>query len=285
MPPYICQEVTLVPPKSILGFYPLDDELSPDIGFLDRHLRPGDVLLGVDYFGWPPCEQFVAYAAAHPEIVWVEDCTQCLWTDQTPWAPWVLYSPRKLVGVSDGGLLIARAEQGAVGPTAYGGDARLMLPELMRFEDPREEDNDNWHAAFKAREASTSAESLPISRMTVALLQRIPLQPLAEARRRNFEYLADQLGEFRRWRRPLAGVVPFGFPIAVADAGVSGAALAAERFFCSRHWPPAALPVDEVQYPDAHRLARTLLTLPCDHRYDEADLAKLVEAVRRLAQR
>ena len=154
----------------------------------------------------------------------------------------------------------------------------------MRFEDAGETDNSNWHAAFKAREARFSAEPLPMSRMTQELLKRIPLKPLAEARQDNFEYLRKELSEYQAWPRIASTFAPFGFPILVEDAAALGAALAQERLFCSRHWPPASLAVEAAEFPREHLLARRLLTLPCDHRYDRAMLARLIEAVLRLAR-
>jgi hypothetical protein len=281
----MCREVIAVAPKASLRFYTLDDDLSPNIRFLREAVRARDLVFGVDYFGWPPGGDFLALVAERPDVVWVEDRTQCLWMDRPPWAPWILYSPRKLVGVSDGGILIARSNIDLAGPIGERAEAALVLPELMRFEDFGETDNETWHTEFKAREARLTAEPLPISRLTVALLQRIPIKPLIEARQRNFEYLSRELPEHRAWARSVSGLAPFGFPIMVPDAEALGAALARERLFCSRHWPPSALPGSEDDFPSAHRLARRLLTLPCDHRYDEAALARLVEAVRRLAPR
>ena len=286
LPGYICREIAAIAPAAALRFYPLDEELSPQVVFLRQRVRTGDLVLAVDYFGWPPAEDFIDLAGERDDIVWVEDRSQCLWTERDPWADWMLYTPRKLVGVADGGLLIARGEAAVpdIGGALEGrAEALLALPELLRFEDASETNNAEWYAAFKASEAGFSAEPRPLSRLTAALLQRIPLAPLVEARRRNFAFLAARLKDYRAWDRAADAIAPFGLPIAVADAEGLGAALAKERLFCSRHWPPAGLAVDAAEFPAAHRLARRLLTLPCDHRYDERSLARLVEAVERLA--
>lgn len=283
LPPYMCRETFTVAPRDTLRLYRLDDDLSPDVLFLGKHLQTGDLVLGVDYFGWPPAQEFLEFVADRPDVIWVEDRTQCLWMEGQPWASWILYSPRKLVGVADGGILIGRADLQLAGTIGERADATLVLPELMRFEDAGETDNSNWHAAFKAREARFSAEPLPMSRMTDALLRRIPMGPLVEARQSNFEYLREQLGGYQAWPKSASGFAPFGFPIAVDDAAALGAALAHERLFCSRHWPPTSLAVDPADFPREHMLAQRLLTLPCDHRYDQTTLARLVEAVRRLA--
>jgi hypothetical protein len=283
MPAYICRELACAGPGASLRFYPLDAELSPDVRFLRRHVAAGDLALVADYFGWPPKQEVIDLAAERPEVTWVEDRAQCLWTAQPPWAPWLLFSPRKVVGVPDGGLLIARPGADLVSPPSDCADASLALPELMRFEDAGETENTKWHAAFSAREARFSAAPLPLSRLTSALLQRLPIGPLIDARRKNFAFLADRLSPYRAWSKPHSGIAPFGLPIIVADAAALASALAEERLFCARHWAPSSLASEAAEFPREHALASRLLTLPCDHRYDEAALTRLVDAVRRLA--
>jgi len=52
--------------------------------------------------------------------------------------------------------------------------------------------------------------------------------------------------------------------------------MATERVFCARHW--ADLPSPGADFPAEHDLSRRLLTLPCDHRYDAADMARVAQA-------
>jgi hypothetical protein len=279
LPAYSCPEVASVA-GAALRFFPVDEDLSPKVGFLRRHLRAGDLIIATDYFGWPPSGEFQRFAAETPDIIWVEDRAHCLFTDDPPWATWILYSPRKVVGVADGGILVSR--DGADGKIAVeqNVDASLALPELMRFEDTAEMNNEAWYKVFKAREARFSAEPRPMSRMTAALLRRIPLAPLVEARRRNYRFLAERLGAFAAWPRRASAAAPFGLAIKVEDGAALGAALAEERLFCTRHWP--VLAADPGEFAWEHEMARRLVTLPCDHRYDERALSRLVEAVHRL---
>jgi len=281
LPAYSCPELRSIAPVAALRFYPVDEELSPKVAFLRRHLLSGDLVIVTDYFGWPPSKEFQQFAAETPDILWVEDRAHCLFTEHPSWALWVLYSPRKVVGVADGGILISLKEAGPEPAAAETADATLALPELMRFEDTTEANNEAWYKLFKAREARFSAHPQPMSRMTAALLRRIPLAPLVEARRRNYRFLAERLGAFAAWLRPADAVAPFGLVIKVENGAALGAALAGERLFCARHWP--VLAADPGEFAWEHDLALRLVTLPCDHRYDEAALTRLVEAVHRLA--
>ncbi len=281
LPAYSCPELASVARPSDLRFYPIDEGLSPKAGFLRQHLRSGDLVMATDYFGWPPSRDFQQLAAEMADVIWVEDRAQCLFTELPQWAPWLLYSPRKLVGVADGGILISCDGAGPEAPRADRADATLAIPELMRFEDADETENEAWYKQHRSREMRFSAEPRPLSRMTSVLLQRIPIKPLVAARQRNYRFLTERLAPFAAWLKPASDIAPFGLPIAVDDAASLTASLAAERLFCARHWP--VLAADKSDFAWEHTLAQRLVTLPCDHRYEENALARLVAAVRRHA--
>jgi hypothetical protein len=51
--------------------------------------------------------------------------------------------------------------------------------------------------------------------------------------------------------------------------------MAGARIFCARHW--ADLPSPAADFPAEHELSRRLITLPCDHRYGEAEMARVAD--------
>jgi hypothetical protein len=263
--------------------YRLADDLSPDRDHLAVVLDDGDLVLVIDYFGWPPSREFRAWAAGTHGVTWVEDRAQALWIDDPPWTPWRIASPRKLLGVPNGGLLFGPHFHREIVAPENDAALDLALPELMRFEDAGESDNASWYAAFQARERALGLRPSPMSRLGEALLRRIPIAPLISRRRANYAYLLRHLDDYAAWPRPADGIAPFGFVVAVEDAGALAAALAERRLFCARHW--AEITVDAARFPRAHALARHLVTLPCDQRYGPADLARLVAAMRQIAPR
>jgi hypothetical protein len=287
LPGFVCRELSAAAEAAAreaaatFRLYPLADDLSPDRDTLDAGLSAGDVVVVIDYFGWPPSRAFREWAVRKSDIRWIEDRAQALWVADPPWTRWQILSPRKLLGVPNGGLLIA--PEPILVPRQAGLDFTVALPELMRFEDAEEVANESWYAAFQQRERGLDRSSGGMSRLTASLLRRIPIAPLIAARRSNYEYLRERLGKWAAWPRSSDGVAPFGFVIAVEDAGRLAHALAARRLFCARHW--AAIPADEQSFPFENRLARHLLTLPCDHRYDPAKLERLVDAVTSLGPR
>jgi hypothetical protein len=287
LPAYLCREAsdsavaTAVNLAAAVCTYGLTDELDPDVGCFSAQLAAGDLVVVVDYFGWLPSQAFRDWASTRSDIVWVEDRAQAMWTAEPPWAPWCIYSPRKLLGVPNGGLLVGKTAPASGADLGPSPDLAVALPELMRFEDQAQTENDRWYAAYRAREDGLADGSGPMSRMTEALLRRIHIEPLVAARQANYRYLLDRLPALAAWPRNGENVAPFGLAIAVEDAPSLARQLAAERLFCPRHW--AELNSDPARFTYEHGLSRQLLTLPCDHRYTAEQLARLADAIDRLA--
>jgi len=285
LPAYFCGEVVtaISAATTRLGVeihtFGLNHDLEPDIPSLSSRIGAGDLVIVVDYFGSPPSQKFRDFARDRTDVVWVEDRAQTLWTADAPWGTWCLFSPRKLLGVAHGGLLLGdRAISLPGGGLSDRTDLAVALPELMRYEDQIERQNDLWYAAYKAREDGLDGSG-SISRLAEALLHRIPIGPLVRARQVNCSYLLERLGHLAAWPRTPTNIAPFGLPILVQDSSLISRKLAEERLFCPRHWP--TLGASRSLFPYEHRLSRQLLTLPCDHRYTVEELSRLADTVLR----
>jgi len=287
LPAYFCPEVSSAVATAAaecaaeVHNYGLTDKLEPDVGSLRTELAAGDMVVVVDYFGWLPSRAFRNWTRERPDVVWVEDRAQALWAADPPWAPWCIYSPRKLLGVPNGGILLGGEVVLSIATGSKLRNLTVALPEMMRYEDHSEEENDRWYAAYREREQGFAHCSGSISPLTEALLKRIPIAPLASARQANYRYLLDRLRPLAPWPRDAEDIAPFGLAIAVEDSQNFARQLAAERLFCARHWPD--IDVDAKRFPFEHALSRQLLTLPCDHRYTPEQLARLADAIERLA--
>ncbi len=207
-PAYICAEFTRAVPADRLLYYPLDADLSPRVDFLQDMVSVGDLVVAVDFFGRAPSQQFLAYVASHREISFIEDCAQAIDTGQPAWGDWRLFSPRKVVGVPDGGILVpCSARAAAVSPTeAVHGDldaVDLGQPQLARFEDQEEVHNEVWHALNQAKEERLVISNRRISRLAWAILGLLDADAIARKRRRNFEILASRLATWAFLREVL----------------------------------------------------------------------------------
>jgi hypothetical protein len=289
LPAYICHElsdaaaVAVQTASAELRHYPLTPELEPDRASLEPALASGDLVVVVAFFGWPPDPSFCAWARARSDVEWVEDRAQALSTGAPAWATWTLYSPRKLIGVPNGGLLIGDRQVQATPATGGPADLSIGFPELLRFEDRAEQDNGRWYPEYQARERVLAQHPGIISRLTEALLRRTPLKPLVRARRANYDYLLKRLRPLAAWPRTAENVAPFGFVIAVEDAPTLARRLAGQGLFCARHWPQIG--GDRSHFPFEATLPDRLLTLPCDQRYNPDLLARLAGVIEQIAPR
>lgn len=276
LPAYICPELSALADREMdIHFYPLLDDLSPNTAALASKMRAGDCILAVDYFGRPPSGDFQAFVAEHPEVLWVEDRAQALDPGCAEWAPWVLYSPRKLFGVPDGGIL--KSTMGSVPAAAYegGGEAERAGPRILRRDDADERDNEVWYAAYRAVEEAMAVSREPMSQLTCGHLRAIDVEAVCCRRRENFKSLNELLGNAVMADGCTPAYVPFGFPVRVAGRDDVCDRLREKRVFAARYWQ--SLPSDAAEFPTEHAFGKELLLLPCDHRYDRSDMERVAQ--------
>jgi hypothetical protein len=210
-------------------------------------------------------------AAERRDVLWIEDRAQAMAPDRPPWGAVLLYSPRKLIGVADGGLLVS--DRPLPPPPAFESDLTAWTAALARWDDPDGARPALWRDPFRAREAAFDAEPLGMQGLTRALLERIALNPLAEQRKANYACLSQRLQPFALWPDRDPAFAPLCFPIRVRDAAATVAWMAERGVFCPRHWadlPSAAA----AAFPEARALSASLLSIPCDHRYEAADMER-----------
>lgn len=275
LPAYICRAVAEAADREgrEVLFYRTGPQLAPDGEDLAQGLKAGDAVVGVDYFG-ARAVTLPDLASRFDEVLWVQDRAQALWPDPAPWGDGVLYSPRKVAGAADGGVLLSRE---LLATPAWRPDDELRLaPARMRAEDPLGLRNATWFPAYQAAEAAMSCEPRPMSALSREVLEGLDVAAMAQRRRRNAEALLARIGDAALLGddRLLDGG-PFGVPVLTADAATVASRMAERRVFCARHW--ADLPSPPEAFPAEHELSRRLLTLPCDHRYDAADMARVAE--------
>lgn len=286
-PAYCCPEMVLGPGDAQVRFFPVGPSLRPDPGWLEPRLEPGDAVIVIDYFGCVPEPGVRALAATRPDVFWIEDCAQAL-LPEIPWGDWLLFSPRKLFGVADGGLGICRNPEKALSPARPARprdtltDLARLAPILWRFEDRAAAANDIWYQAFRDGEALSFGDGLDsapadISQLTRRLLQSIDGDRVIAARRANAACLHDCLPPRLRFWSDCPSAPLLGYPVLLQDRDTVAARLAHRGIFCPVHWRSLLAPAAE--FPDEHALSATILTLPCDQRYRPADMTGMVDAL------
>jgi dTDP-4-amino-4,6-dideoxygalactose transaminase len=275
LPAYVCETAAegAEAGAASVDFFPVDETLAPDIAFLRSHLRCGDFVLAVDYFGVAPDAAFRRLVAERRDVGWIEDRAQALHVGDAAWGNWQLFSPRKLLGVPNGGILTRGGPRIAKAPDID----RMLSAQLARLDDPGCKLDRGWIAAYRRSEAAQKVALNAISAFTLAVLRAADATAMARARRSNWWTLHRALSSLAAWRRP-PGPAPFGYVVRVRNAGRAQARLAQRGVFAQRHW--ARLPSPRRRHPLAHRLAGELLTLPCDHRYDATGMHAVARVAR-----
>ena len=278
LPAYSCTDLLDGLDMARVKFYTLRDGFQPDLDVLGSLARSGDLVLVTAYFGQAATAATRSFAARRPDLWTVEDCAQAL-DPGAPWSHWRLFSPRKLFGVADGGILVA-SDQGSFlpAPERPSDAVGLWAAPLLRHADPDGLNNAAWHAANQLKERSMTASPEAISERSLDLLSRTSLQSLRAPRLRNWQILDQRL---RAWSALPSRLTspPLGYVIRVPSGRRQPLLekLHAERIFAAVHWAEIAGPAHG--FPLEQQWSRELVTLPCDHRYGETEMDRIAAHV------
>lgn len=235
-------------------------------------LEETDFLLYVNYFG--VCDEQVARLLRdYSSNRIILDHSQAFHTPPSSCLA-TLYSPRKFFGVPDGGYLVTRL------PVASPGERDIqsmdrMRPLLIRFSEGPEAGH------LESKKANLSLKGQPPMRMSVlthALLLNIDYSGALKRRNANFNFLNSALGGVNRF--PLPAQSPNGPLCYPFLPGVEGLHewLIGHRVFVPRYWP-GVHGADGTDDDWGPTLARSCVPLPCDQRYDETDMNRVVDLV------
>lgn len=249
--------------------YALDQDLGPDPA-----LQPsdGDRVLLVDWFGVYGASVRAACRRFGRERVLV-DAAMSLWFEPEPGVATAV-SPRKFVGVPDGGWL--RHAPSAASPAVA--DAEASIARCAHLLRRAAGDVAGGRAPFAAAEAAIAAETAPtaMSPLTAQLLAGIDFDHVAARRRHNYRRLASGLQALGHAPPSLPDdAVPLCLPLPTPGADAVRRRLAAQGVYCAHYWEgvPSALPD-----PVGRRLREATVCLPCDQRLDDADVDAVLAA-------
>jgi hypothetical protein len=183
-----------------------------------------------------------------------------------------VYSPRKFVGVADGGYLHSDC------------DRRHSLPvdeSYLRYQPYLQRADSGARAAYAAyREVEQSLGDLPPARMsalTARLLASVDYAYVVQRRRANYALLHAALADLNQLVLPLdQEAVPLVYPLLIDVPGLRDY-LIGQNVFVAQYWPDpdGLLP----GHTFSRCLADKLIPLPIDQRYGAAEMQHIVSLV------
>ncbi len=267
VPRFTCD--TVLEPLQRLGLsysrYACTEQLEP---LLPSRFEAGDAVLLTNYFGLTGSTVArVATRLQADNIPVFVDATTAFFAEAHPHLP-TFYSPRKFLGVTDGGMACAPytlplpSQEDTSASRAGVLLGRLKHGALATL------------PASEAAEAELHAEPRRMARFTRALLAATDYRRCAEARCRNYRLLHAALAPFNRLNLPdSAPSAPMCYPFVSAIPGLRDALIDA-GVALPLFWPE----VLESCEPDSaeFRLALRLLPLPLDQRYGEREMKEFI---------
>jgi dTDP-4-amino-4,6-dideoxygalactose transaminase len=285
LPSYLCEVLMGAFPVQLtkVRFYAINEQLKiAEEGWLSE-IQANDMVLFIDYFGFDQWGEWGAEARRRGAWV-IEDAAQALLREHfNKQSHYVVFSPRKFVGVPEGGILMALDgaklpdESFASSPALWWMEATRAS--ILRAEFDRHGGERKWFEIFQKTEASAPLEPFRMSDLSLLILKHaVDWQKVSERRRDNYKFLASELGQFALFPELTSDVVPLGFPVRVKERDRIRQALFAEKIYPQVHWPIAGFVPSE--FEASHRLANEIMTLPCDQRYNRSDMERVVSQLR-----
>lgn len=284
LPSYLCDSMIDAVDKSIatIKFYEVNYNLAlPSFEWMEG-IQPKDLVVLIDYFGFS-CDAS-CIARAKEQGAWVlEDACQALLSRETGlFSDFVLYSPRKYLGVPDGGILASNHEIASDTIRLQNPPAEWWLKAfsaaVLRREFDLYDGDRRWFELFQETEDEAPIGPYAMSELSWMLLQHsFDYSMIAHKRVENYQLLANKLNHLALFPSLPPEVVPLGFPIRVKNRDRVRHALFDRKIYAPVHWSIEGIVPGK--FKDSHRLAGDIMTLPCDQRYDSRDMKRMVRCV------
>lgn len=284
LPSYLCACIleAIKGTEVKINFYEVDDKLQPVSREWVDHVQRGDLVLVIDFFGFPFDNDCMR--GARERGAWVlEDACQALLTDMVGVAAdFVLFSPRKFLGVPDGGILTFKTEHHFESIRLQQPPAKWWLKAwfatILRREFDLHGMSRRWFELFQETEAEAPVGPYAMSELSRLLLKKgVSYPTVAQRRVDNYRTLEKALASLALFPSLPAGVVPLGFPIRVKKRDALRQKLFDQQIYPPVHWSLQGLVPRE--FERSHLLSAEIMTLPCDQRYDEADMNRIARFV------
>ena len=277
MPSYFCGTVLQGVDERITAveFYEIDHNLTlPSLEWLN-YVQPNDLVVVLDYFGFPCDPQLVMHVKKRGAWVLEDACQALLSKEAGRFSDFVIFSPRKFLGVPDGGILrcnheIAR-ENIKIDPPPDAWWLKALSASVKRKEFDLHGGDRNWFRLFQEAENECPIGHYRMSELSGMLLEcGFDYVTIAKKRVDNYNALLENLNDLALFQSLPPQIVPSGFPVRVKNRERVRQVLFDHEIYPPVHWSIHGIVPDV--FKDSHDLSDEIMTLPCDQRYDQNDM-------------
>ncbi|PIQ23296.1 hypothetical protein COW36_08110 [bacterium (Candidatus Blackallbacteria) CG17_big_fil_post_rev_8_21_14_2_50_48_46] len=284
LPSFICpQLIDAVSEQVKISFYEIDQTLKPVHLRWTQKLRSDDLVLCPIYFGMLPSTAFIQALQDSPASM-VVDAAQGLFVKSLFPDGYTLYSPRKWLGIPDGGVLTGpriSLKFNELPPPPAVPWLKMQKALLLRRDFDFKGKHDiqlqaEWFHLYQRAETEQKTGAYAMSSHSRAILNHaVNYSEIARIRRENFKYLLDQIPDLAVFKELPEQAVPLGFPIQTPQRDKLQHSLAKAQIYCPVHWRLENRIPSEFQ--NSHLLSEQILTLPIDQRYQEQEMHYLLK--------
>ena len=247
-------------------FYDVDDNLEPI--FLFENIQENEGFLVNNYFGIK--DQFISKIANKiPNLI--IDNAQSLFSKPLQNID-TFYSPRKFVGVADGGLLSVNKylQEDLPVDHSYNRMAHLLKRIDLSAEQGYQDFTFNDH--LLANQAIKK-----MSHLTDSILGGINFNLIEEKRKKNFKYLHEKLGPKNELKlEDNYKSTPLVYPLRTKNQTLKEKLLKS-KIYCATYWPNVLEWCSKGN--NSYNLTTEIIALPLDQRYGLIELEKIVNII------
>ena len=269
LPYFLCDSVRLVLERERIPFeeYRIDRSFLP---LLDIHTNSDEVVYIVNYYGLISEKQLISLKNRYGNIV--VDNAQAFFTRPIEGID-TIYSCRKFFGVPDGGYAYTDAEFQDTIPVDV--SMGRMKHILGRFEGNSASD---YYDYFNNNDESfKEIELRHMSKLTHNILGAIDYQAAKRQREENFLFLSKALRE-RNLLEVDCPPGPYAYPFYIQNGMTIKKQLAKKKIYVATLWPNVIGTGLDIET----EFTENILPLPCDQRYSEVDMQRVVNAIMEL---
>ena len=298
LPSFLCDSILdpFINKGYTCNFYPVNSSLEPIIDTdSEKKLPEVGVFLHLGYFGFPTNRRIASLIAEIKQygVFVVEDLSHTLFFkgESLKYNDFCFGSIRKWTGMPSGGFL--SSEQPII--------LKNSLPENKTYVPLRKKALLKKSEFFQTNESSIKNEYLGLfqsaqklmdndfsayqmDELSKQIINGLDVESLKTKRRNNYSTLLEGLVDIDLVKPVFKNLpnhfVPLFFPVYChTDRAKLRSFLNEKQIYCPIHWPPPKT-IDLNKFPISKKIYNNILSIPCDQRYDKADMLRVIETLK-----